>query len=94
MVWFFLNVLIFIDNQPTVVSTSPISNNSSSTLVPTNYNCDKSPIENKNSSSTKVSPPERKIQSPSKTHGFPIHHGHAIKIGSIISDAAKELVEK
>lgn len=41
-----------------------------------------------------MSPPERKIQSPSKIHSFPIHHGHAIKLGSIISDAAKELVEK
>lgn len=93
VVWF-LNFEIFIDNQPTVVATSPCSNNSSSTLVATNSNCDKSPNDNKTSSSPKVSPPERKVQSPLKSHGFPIHHGHAIKIGSIISDAAKELVEK
>lgn len=50
--------------------------------------------DNKNNNSPKQSPQERKVQSPSKLHGFPIHHGHAIKIGSILSDAAKELVEK
>lgn len=80
-----------------MAATSPCSNNSnnsSSTLVATSANCDKSPNENKNYTTSKTSPPERKIQSPSKLHGFPIHHGHAIKIGSIISDAAKELVEK
>ncbi|VVC30593.1 Hypothetical protein CINCED_3A018389 [Cinara cedri] len=82
------------DNQPTVVSTSPCSNNSSSTLIATSSNCDKSSNDRKNPSSPKISPPERKTQSPSKLHGFPIHHGHAIKIGSIISDAAKEFVEK
>ncbi|KAF0767236.1 ras-specific guanine nucleotide-releasing factor 2-like isoform X3 [Aphis craccivora] len=80
------------DNQPTVVATSPCSNNSSSTLVAATSNCEKSINDNKISSFPKVSTPERKIQSPSK--GFPIHHGHAIKFGSIISDAAKELVEK
>jgi len=82
----------FLDNQPTVVATSPCSNNSSSTLVAATSNCEKSLNDNKISNLPKVSPPERKIQSPSK--GFPIHHGHAIKFGSIISDAAKELVEK
>eukprot|EP00102_Acyrthosiphon_pisum_P026621 XP_016663831.1 PREDICTED: ras-specific guanine nucleotide-releasing factor 2-like isoform X2 [Acyrthosiphon pisum] len=80
------------DNQSTVVATSPCSNNSSSTLVAATSNCEKSLNDNKISSLPKASPPERKIQSPSK--GFPIHHGHAIKFGSIISDAAKELVEK
>lgn len=88
---FFLNFYFFIDNQATVVATSPCSNNSSSTLVATGSNCDKSPND---SNLIKTSPPERKIQSPSKLHGFSIHHGHANKIGSIISDAAKELVEK
>lgn len=88
-----LNVLLFIDNQPTVVAISPCSNNSSSTLVAANTNFDKSPNDNKNNTSPKASPPERKMQS-SKLHSFPIHHGHAMKIGSIISDAAKELVEK
>jgi hypothetical protein len=83
-----------IDNQPTVVATSPCSNNSSSTLVAENSNSDKHPSDSKNNTSSKASSPERKTQSPSKLHGFPIHHGHAIKIGSIISDAAKELVEK
>lgn len=83
-----------LDNQPSIVATSPCSNNSSSTLVATSTNCDKNPNDSKNSFLPKVSTPERKTQSPSKTHNFPIHHGHAIKLGSIISDAAKELVEK
>ncbi|XP_050520662.1 ras-specific guanine nucleotide-releasing factor 2-like isoform X3 [Daktulosphaira vitifoliae] len=81
------------DNQQTVTAVSPCSNNSnnsSSTLVAATSNLDRSSNETTTFSSSKVSPPERKVQSPSKLHGFPIHHGHAIKIGTIITDAAKE----
>lgn len=89
-----------------MVATSPSSNNSSSTLVAAATTttsvavgsvCEKS-IEGKNGNSPpRILPAERKESqpTPSKLHGFPgVHHGHAIKIGSIISDAAKELVEK
>lgn len=83
--------MYLLDNQSTLVATSPCSNNSSSTLVASS-NCDKS-HESKNNGSPKTSPQERKVQSPSKLHGFPLHHG-PLKFGSILSDAAKELVEK
>lgn len=99
MVWVIFSKLFlfffFIDNQTIVGATSPCSNNSSSTLVATSSTCDKSSNNgNKKPSSPKISQPDRKTPSTSKLHGFPIHHGHASKLGSMISDAAKELVEK
>lgn len=91
-----------------MIATSPSSNNSSSTLVAAaaattttsvavGSVCEKS-LEGKNGNSPpRILPAERKASqsTSSKLHGFSgVHHGHAIKIGSIISDAAKELVEK